>query len=111
MSTQVLIQSISEIRLPKINLRKICISGLILITAFLVFYIFQISEVTRAGFLLSEQGQEVILLSQQNKNLEIAILQNNSLPDLEAVLKKLNYEKVDKIYYIKSADGQVAVKP
>lgn len=111
MSTQVLIQSISEINLPKINLRKALISGFILITILLIFYIFQISEITRSSFSISLYQREMTGLAKQNKDLEISISQKNSLSNLEALLSNLNYERVNKIYYIRVSDGQVAAKP
>lgn len=115
MTTQVLAKNVSEkldfINLPKINLSKIWIFGFILITSLLIFYIFQISEITKASFSASGYEQEIIKISQQNKNLEISLSQENSLVNLEALLEKLNYEKVNKINYIRFIDNQVAAKP
>lgn len=111
MSTQVLIQSISEISLPKINLRKIWIFGFILITLLLVFYIFQISEITTATFAISKQEQEITRLLQQNKDLQIGFSKENSLANLETILNGLNYEKVNKVYYIRVMDSQMVVNP
>lgn len=115
MSAQVLIQSVSNkldlISLPKIGLRKIWLFGFILITSLLIFYIFQISEITKASFSVSQQEREMIKLSQQNKDLEAGLSQENSLANLETVLKKLNYEKVNKVYYIKVIDTGVAARP
>lgn len=111
MSTQVLAQAISGINLPKINLRKLLISGFILITSLIIFYIFQISEITKFSFSLAKYELEISALAGDNKNLEIGISQKNSLSGLEEVLSRLNYEKVSKIYYIRILDGQVAVRP
>lgn len=110
MSTQVLIQSISEICLPKINLRKILIFGFILIISLVIFYIFQISEVTKASFFVSRYEQEIPALSQQNKDLEIRIFQGKSLANTEAILKKFNYERVSKVYYVQVIDSGIAIK-
>lgn len=115
MTAQVLTQTISEkinlIAFPKINLGKIWIAGFILITMLIVFYIFQISEITKASFSASNHEQEIFKLSQQNKNLEFSLSRENSLVNLEVVLKKLNYERVDRVYYIKVIDKGVAAKP
>ena len=114
MSTQILTQVISGrldlISLPKINLQKIWISGFILTSLLLVFYVFQISEITQASFLISEQGQKISALYRLNKGLESNLSQKNSSANLETVLKKFNYEKVSKVYYIQILDNGMAVK-
>ncbi|MBI2626028.1 MAG: hypothetical protein HYW69_00335 [Candidatus Nealsonbacteria bacterium] len=96
--------------LPRINLRKIWIFGFILITALLIFYIFQIGNITQTSFLISQHEKEVVLLSQQNKNLEFVISQTGSLASLEDILSSFNYEKVGKINYIQILDGTVLAK-
>lgn len=110
MSTQVLIQSISEINLPKINLRKLFILGTIFISALIIFYIFQISKITKSTFLISEYEKEVANLSQQNKDLEAGLFYGNSLSSLETAINKLNYEKINKVHYIQIMDSEVAVR-
>ncbi len=89
MSTQVLVQSISAISLPRISFRKICIFGFILAAFLLIFYIFQISEVTRASFFAVKYEGEITSLLQQNRNLETNLSKGNSLANLETVLKQL----------------------
>lgn len=115
MSAQILVQVISGkldfINLPKISLRKIWVPGFILITLLLMFYIFQISEITQATFFISKYEQEITGLSRQNKDLEANLSQEKSLSNLEIAIRKLNYEKVNKVYYIQILDGQVAAKP
>ncbi|MDO8559269.1 MAG: hypothetical protein Q7R84_02950 [bacterium] len=114
MSTQFLTQAISEKigfpALPKINIRKMWALGLIPIAAILVFYIFQISEITKAVSLISRYEKEMIVLYQQNKELEAGLFGGNSLADLDSALINLNYEKVSKVYYIQIMDSEMAVK-
>lgn len=111
MSVQVLTQSIGSMVFPRINLRKIWLLGFILIVSLLIFYIFQISEIARVSFAISAHEQEAAKLFQQNKNLEISLFQRNSLFSLETMVNELNYEKVNKINYIRFINSQVAAKP
>lgn len=110
MITPSLAQSISGISLPKINLLKICIFWFILIASLVVFYIFQISEITKASFSIFAHGREIPALSQENKNLEARVFQEQSLANAEAISKNFNYEKVSNVYYIKVMDNEMAVK-
>lgn len=114
MSTQFLTQAISEkigfVALPKINIRKMWALGLIPIAAILVFYIFQISEITKAVSLISKYEKEITALYQQSKELEAGLFSGNSLTDLDSALNNLNYEKVSKVYYIRVMDSEMAVK-
>lgn len=110
MSTQVLIQSISEISLPRINLRKVFILGFILITVLVAFYIFQISEITKSTFSISKYEKEITVFSQQNKDLETNLFDGNSLTNLETAINNFNYEKINKVHYIQIMDNEMAVR-
>ena len=108
---QVLTQSIVSVVFPRISLRKIWVASFIVITSLIIFYIFQISKITSASFSVSQYEKIITQLSQENKNLEINLSQINYLANLENILKKFNYEKVGKVYYIRMADDKMAVKP
>ena len=114
MSTQALTQVVSEkldfIVLPRINLRKILIPGLILIDSLIIFYIFQINEVTKISFLIYKQEAEIAAVSQQIRDSEAGLLAENSLIGLDNIFSELNYEKVSKVYYIQVLDNGVAVQ-
>lgn len=108
--TQVISGSIGFVAFPKINTRKILASGFVLISAILVFYIFQISEITKTASLVSGYEKEITILSQQNKDLEMNLSRGNSLTDLEIAINNFNYEKVGKVHYIQIMDSGMAVK-
>lgn len=109
MSSQVLIQSIGEISLPRIGFRRIGILGLVLSALLLIFYIFQVSELTQASFFSVQYEKEIASLLQTNKSLEASLSRGNSLDNLEALLSTLDFQKVEKIHYIRIIDSQVAV--
>ena len=96
--------------LPRINLRKIFIPGLILVGSLIIFYIFQINEVTKTSFLIYKQEAEIAAVSQQILDLEAGLSAENSLISLENIFHELNYEKVSKVHYIQVPDNGVAVQ-
>ena len=86
------------------------IIGAVLIVLLLACYIFQVVEVTRASFFISNYEKQISTFSQESKSLESSFSQLNSLASLESVLDGLNYVKVEKIHYIRLLSSQVAAK-
>lgn len=115
MTTDTLTRSIAQkslflMNFSKINLRSVWLSGFILMTLLLIFYIFQMSKITQVSFFISQYEREIVQLSQQNKNLEIVLSQAKSLSNLETILSRLDYEEVGGIYYLRVLEGTVLAK-
>lgn len=110
MLTQAVYKKLDFIVMPRINLRKPCILGFILIVSLITFYIFQISGITKTSFVIYKQEAEISALSQQIMDLEAGLLVENSLVNVENIIRGLNYEKVNKVYYIQAGAGEMAVK-
>lgn len=91
----------------KFNLKVVWILSFIVIGFLLSFYLSQVIEVTEISFSISNYEKKIATLSKEDKNLEINFSQVNSLANLEAVLNNLNYEKVEKIHYIRVLGEQV----
>ena len=84
------------------SIKKIFILCLITFSfSLFIFYIFQINKFTNESSLIFSYQQKIAQLSQENKNLEIGIFQNNSIKQIEILANDLSYEKTDKIHYIK----------
>ena len=73
-------------------------------------YIFQVTQSTQAGFLISNYEKKITTLAQESKILENAFPRINSLADLETVLSALSYEKIEKVYYLRVPGTQVVAK-
>ncbi len=82
----------------------------ILTAVLLVGYIFQVTQATEAGFLISNYEKKITGLAQESKILESDFQRTNSLADLETVLSSLSYEKVAKIHYLRVLSTQVVAK-
>lgn len=94
----------------RINLRVFWILSFVLITSLLVFYIFQINQIAKGTYLVKIYEEKINELLEENKTLEINSSQVNSLENLESLVKNLNFEKINKIYYIRILESQVVAK-
>lgn len=88
---------------------KVLITFLIIIIGLLGFYIFQVNAKISERFLVQEYEQKLNNLSQENKILEISFAQDGSLGRIIQMAEELNFEKTDKIHYIRALDTQVVV--
>ena len=99
------------LQLPKITWRFLGFFGAFLFALLLVFYIFQVNEVTRVNFLIANSQKQIASLVQENKSLERELSQIKSPASLEATFRDLSYEKTQKIHYIQLMGDTVAVGP
>lgn len=84
--------------------------AVISIVAFSVFYIFQINAEVSERYLIQEYEKKTDELSKENKNLEVATTQVASLDKIVEQIASLNFEKTDKIHYIRVLETQVVAK-
>jgi len=83
----------------------------ILSTIFLLsLYVFQVNAEVSERYSVRDYQEKIDKISEENKNLEIKEAEANSLDDIIALVKPLNFEKTDKIYYIRALDDQMVVK-
>ena len=86
------------------------ISSVILIIGLLIFYVFQINTEISVRFSIKEYQKRITELSNQNKILAINSTQNGSLEKMAEIIASQDFEKIDKIHYIRILDTQVVVK-
>jgi hypothetical protein len=89
------------------NLRIFLTVSFILIITLLIFYVFQVNEMTAASYLIRNDEKKIAEFSNENKNLQISLSQTNSLENLERMIQGLGYEKVEKVKYIQVLEGKV----
>lgn len=94
----------------KIILKIFWIFSILSIIAFLVFYIFQVNTKVTERYLIQKYERQISEISKENKNLEIQAVQASSLYNITELLEPLNFQKTDKIYYIRVLDTQVVAK-
>ncbi len=93
-----------------ITLRLFWLSVILSVAALLAFYVFQVNAVVSEIYLIQKYEKRISEISRENQNLEISSAQTNSLDNITALLGELNFEKADKIHYIRVLDTQVVAK-
>lgn len=94
----------------RFSMKLFWIVSFVSIFSLLIFYIFQINEMTKTGYLTETYEKKISQLLKENKILAITSSQVSSLDNLEDRIKNLNYEKVGKIYYIEVLENQIVTK-
>lgn len=82
-------------------------AAFIMISTLLALFFIQFNSLVRQGNLLKNHTEKIGELSRENGNLEISSLEKNGLENIEKVAKELNFEKVEKIHYIRVLEGTV----
>lgn len=101
---------LSLLRIPRLNFAAVWILCLLCAVALLGLYIFQINKMAESSYLIENYEKNLGELTQENKSLEINFAQLNSSENIESLVKNLNFEKVEKIHYIRILGGAVVVK-
>ena len=94
----------------RFSIKALWLLSFALIAFLLVFYIFQINEITKASFLIANQEKQLVQFSQESQSLETNFSHLNSLTNLETLLNSLNYVKVGQVYYIRVPGSTVVAK-
>jgi len=76
----------------------------------LIFYVFQINTEISVRFSIKEYQKRITELSNQNKILAINSTQNGSLEKMAEIIASQDFEKIDKIHYIRVLNTQVVAK-
>ncbi len=92
----------------KYSLKNFLILNIILIVLLIGFCIFHVNSLIAKGYLVQNYEKQLNDLTVENEGLEIKFGKINSLENIDTLVKNLNFEKVDKIYYIRILEGQVA---
>ena len=76
----------------------------------MIFYVFQINTEISVRFSIKEYQKRITELSNQNKILAINSTQNGSLEKMAEIIASQDFEKIDKIHYIRVLNTQVVAK-
>ncbi len=94
----------------ELNLKLFWILSFVLISFLSIFYIFQSIQITQESYLILDYENQIKVFDQENEGLEMNFAENYSLDDVEALAYELDYEKLEKIHYIKTTSSVVVVK-
>jgi len=88
--------------------KLILIGGLILSALLVGLYIFQLNYLTTLAYHIAEQEEELLQSKYRTSALQAEAFQSFSLKDLEQLASESNFEKIDKVTYLKVSAGPVA---
>ncbi len=94
----------------KFSLKTLWLLCSALIIFLIVFQIFQINEITKAGFLITTQEKQLSKFFQESQSLETNFSSLNSLTNLETLLNSLNYVEVGQVHYLRVPGSTVVAK-
>jgi len=74
----------------------------------LIFYVWQVNELTRGTYVVNNYLKEISKLSEENKNLQISFAESSFLGEALAKIQALDFQKVTSVKYIQISDNSVA---
>jgi len=94
----------------KLNLKLCILFGIIFIIALLGLYVFQVNDVARGTYLIKQYERQLSVIAQENSGLKINFSKSNSLDNIEALAKSLDFEKAGGAKYIQILGSQVVAR-
>jgi len=74
-----------------------------------ICFIYQVEKSTTEQFNISEYSKKISQLAKENQDLEIRAIAANSLNNANDLMAKLNFEKAEKISYVKVSGNSVSI--
>ncbi len=84
--------------------------GLIFLIFLVILYIYQFYFLAQKIAILKEKSKRLEVLTKEKDKLEITLSQATSLENLRKLLANLNFEKIEKIEYLKVPSIKVVKK-
>jgi len=96
---------IGAIDMEMVNWKSVCFTGFIMGLMLLVFYVWQINNLTRDTYIFSSYENQVNKLSDENKNLQISFAENSFMEEALVKIEALNFQKAVSIKYVNVPSG------
>ena len=74
----------------------------------LIFYVWQINDLTKGSYLINNYEKEISKLNLENKNLEVSFAENSFMGQALSKIQALNFQKTTSVKYIQVLDNSVA---
>ncbi len=91
-----------------VNWKIVCALGFFMNLILLVFYFWQINDLTRSSYLVNSYEKQISQLSNENKNLEVSFAESSFLGQALVKIEALNFQKTTSVKYIQIPDNSVA---
>lgn len=87
---------------------------LALIAAFavsmMIFYVIQVNNLATSGFEVRKLENQITQLKEENKKLELTVIELQSISNVRTKIEKLNFVEVDNMKYIDNSRAAFAQK-
>jgi hypothetical protein len=94
----------------KFSWKAFWISSFILIITFIFSYIFQINALAEETYRIQDYQKKISGITQENDILLASSLKQNSLSNIETLIKDFGFERIKKIHYIQVLERQVVTR-
>jgi hypothetical protein len=102
------LKSIDAVELPIVNWKIACLLCSVACLGLLIFYVYQINELTKGSYLINSYSKQVSQLSKENKNLQISFAENSFLGDALLKIQSMSFQKVSSVKYIQISENALA---
>ena len=102
---------IDSMDIPVINWKAACLMGFIASMILLVFYVWQINNLTKGSYLINNYENQISKLSDENQNLEVSFAESSFMGQALTKIEALNFQKADSIKYVPNLDDSAKTTP
>ncbi len=88
--------------------RIVCIFCILISFCSLLFYVWQVNDLTRGTYLVNNYEKELDQLTKEKSNLEISFAESSFLGGVNSKISQLNFQKTASVKYIQILDSSVA---
>ena len=99
---------IDSIEIPVINWKAVCFVGFFMVLISLVFYVWQINDLTRGSYLINSYQKQISQLSAENKSLQVSFAESSFMGQALVKIHALNFQKTTSVKYVQIPDNAVA---
>ena len=96
---------IDAISLPSANWKLLFFAGFFMMAVSLVFYAWQINDLTKGSYTINSFEKKISQLSSENQNLQVAFAENSFMGQAMEKAQALNFEKTTSVKYIQVSEN------
>lgn len=99
---------VGSVSLPSVNWKIVFFASFLACSALLVFYAFQINDLTKGTYLINNYEKEINSLARENGNLEVSFAESGFLGQVLAKTQEMNFLKTTSVKYIQILNASFA---
>jgi len=104
-------EKVDSIDFPVINWKAITFAGFFITLVLLVFYVWQINDLTRGSYTINNYEKQISQLSGENKSLQVSFAESSFLGQALVKIQALNFQRTTSVKYIQILDSSAKAQP